>query len=229
MNHNENEAIFGDLTESDPAFGLDEAKNLLPNKKFNTPSGRRHLATRIARDHSDIQAHVQRIYLYLDSRDSEEMIFGALIDLFLALGSKGHELREAVLKLARPQLHEKDYHFLVQRLKNGLQRMDVLPVSEDSVLDRALIGRRYLVVRQRTKAQVVTDAVDIALMHLEDGDIKGARDVLESALLNDPSNVAVEAELLEIYRRSRDDAGFLNMRLRLEAAGATLGAEWDEI
>lgn len=229
MHHIENEALFGDLTESDPAFGLDEAKNLLPDKIFNTHSGRRHLATRIARDHSDIQAHIQRIYLFLDSRDSEEMIFGALIDLFLALGSKGYEIREAVLKIARPQLNEKDYHFLVQRMKNGLQRMDILPVSEDSVLDRALFGRRYLVVRQRTKTQVTTDAVDIALMHLENGDVKGACDVLESALLNDSSNVAVEAELLEIYRRSRDDAGFLNMRQRLEASGATLGAEWDEL
>jgi hypothetical protein len=229
MQHIENEDLVKDYVECDPAFGLDDSNSLLPNKKFNTPSGRRHLATRIARDHSDIQAHIQRIYLLLDSRDSEEMIFGALIDLFLALGAKGHELREAVLKIARPQLHEKDYQFLVQRLKNGLQRMDVLPASEDSVLDRAIFGRRYLVVRQRTKAPVVTDAVDIALMHLEDGDIKGACDVLESALLSDPANIAVEAELLEIYRRSRDDAGFLNMRKQLESAGATLGAEWDEL
>ena len=229
MQYIENESVDTDLAVCDPAFGLDDSKNLLPHKKFNTPSGRRHLATRIARDHSDLQAHILRIYLSLDSRDSEEMIFGVLVDLFLALGAKGYELREAVLKIARPQLHVKDYQFLVQRLKNGLQRMDVLPVSEDSVLDRALFGRRYLVVRQRTKAPVVTDAVDIALMHLEDGDIKGACDVLESALLSDPANVAVEAELLEIYRRSRDDAGFLNMRQRLEEAGATPGAEWDEL
>lgn len=229
MHLTDNNGIISGHVESDPAFGLDGAKSLLPHKQFNTQSGRRHLEIRIARDHSDIQAHIQRIYLLLDSRDSEEMILGALVDLFLALGAKGHDLRESVLKIARPQLHEKDYHFLVQRLKNGLQRTDVLPVSAHSVLDRALLGRRYLVVRQRTKAPVVTDAVDIALLHLEDGDIKSACNVLELALLNDPENVAVEAELLEIYRRSRDDVGFQNMRKRLESAGATLGAEWDEL
>jgi hypothetical protein len=53
--------------------------------------------------------------------------------------------------------------------------------------------------------------------------------VLETALFNDSTNVAVEAELLEIYRRCRDEVGFLNMRQRLVQNGVSLGADWDEL
>lgn len=215
--------------ESNPAFGLDERKNLLPAGQYKTLSARRHLVTRVARDHMDLRAHMQRISLLLDSGDSEGMVFGALVDLFLALGEKGLELRKTVLQQARPRLHAADFHFLHQRMTNGLQRMDVLPVTMGSVLDRAVFGNTHLVERQRNKASVDVNAVDIALMHLDNGNVKGACEVLESALLKDSSNVAAEAELLEIYRRCRDEAGFLNMRRRLEAAGVSLGADWDEL
>ncbi len=215
--------------DSDPAFGLTGSRSLRPASRFNTPGGRRYFVSRVARDHWDLRAHVQRIHLALGAGDSEEAIFGALVDLFLALGDKGHELRESVLKLARPALHEDDYYFLAQRLVNGLQRADAMPITTGSVLDRALIGNSHLVERQRSETPRDMNAVDIAAMHLESGDIKGACSVLETALLGDSSNVAVEAELLEIYRRSRDEAGFLAMRQRLEASGASLGAEWDEL
>ncbi len=215
--------------ESNPAFGLDDKKNLHPTRRFNTQSGRRHLVALVARDHMDLRAHMQRISLLLDSGDSEDMIFGSLVDLFLALGDKGYELRKTVLKQARPRLHDAHFHFLHQRMTDGLQRMDVLPVTMGSVLDRAVFGNSHLVERQRNKAPLEVNAVDISLMHLENGDIKGACDVLEAALLSDFSNVAVEAELLEIYRRCRDEVGFLNMRQRLEAIGASLGADWDEL
>jgi hypothetical protein len=215
--------------ETNPAFGLDDAKNLNPLKRFNTVSGRRHLLSLVARDHMDLRTHMQRISLLLDSGDPEDTIFGALVDLFLALGDKGYELRKTVLKQARPKLHDAHFHFLHQRMTNGLQRLDVLPVTMGSVLDRAVFGNSHLVERKRNIAPLDINAVDIALIHLEDGDIKSACDVLETALFNDSTNVAVEAELLEIYRRCRDEVGFLNMRQRLVQNGVSLGADWDEL
>lgn len=229
MHDTVDESFASVSVESNPAFGLSDGKSLRPAARFNTSSSRRHLVSRVARDHWDLRAHVQRIYLMLDADDSEELLFGALTDLFLALGEKGYELREAVLKLSKPALHEDDYHFLSQRLICGLQRMDSLPITIGSVLDRAVFGSSQLVERQRADVPLDTDVVDIAIMHLESGDIKGACAVLETALAGDPSNVAVEAELLEIYRRSRDEASFLAMRHRLETIGATLGAEWNEL
>jgi hypothetical protein len=214
---------------SNPAFGLSEGKTLRPADRFISVSGRRHLVSRVARDHWDLRAHVQRIYLMLHAGDPEEMIFGALVDLFLALGDKGHELRQKLLKLARPALHDDDFYFLDQRLVNGLQRMDVLPITMGSILDRAVFGSCHLVERQRSVTTLENSAVDVAAMHLENGDINSACAVLEAALLDDPANVAVEAELLEIYRRSRDDARFRAMRRRLETVGVSPGAEWDEL
>lgn len=217
------------IVVGNPAFGLSDSGALRLPRQFNSPQGRRYLVSRVARDHWDLRAHIQRIFLMLDSGDPEETMFAALVDLFLALGDKGHELREAMLQLAKPALHEDDYHFLVLRLVSGLQRADAMPMMTGSVLDRALIGNCHLVERQRAEVAREANAVDTAAMHLEGGNIREAVAVLETALLNDVTNVAVEAELLEIYRRSRDEASFLAMRRRLETMGASLGAEWDEL
>ena len=220
---------------SNPAFGLDDEKSLRPAACFNTLAGRRHLVARIARDPLDLRAHLQRLSLTLDAgaEDPSEMIFAALLDLFLALGDKGRELREAVLKMARPQLQHADYSFLAQHLSNGLQRMDVLPMTTTSILDRAVFGNSHLVERQRAEAgtEVLNpdSALDIAAMHLENGDRKSAVAVLEAALLSDFTNAAVAADLLEIYRRSRDTTSFLAMKQRLEKMGMSLAAEWNEL
>jgi hypothetical protein len=47
--------------------------------------------------------------------------------------------------------------------------------------------------------------------------------------LSDFTNAAVAADLLEIYRRSRDTASFLAMKQRLEKMGMLLAAEWNEL
>jgi hypothetical protein len=224
---------------SNPAFGLDDEKSLHPAACFNTLAGRRHLIARIARDPLDLRAHLQRLSLALDAGTEEpaEMIFAALLDLFLALGDKGRELRAAVLNMARSQLPHTDYSFLAQHLGNGLQRMDVLPMTTGSILDRSVFGNSRLVERQRAEAEAGAGAealnpdhaLDMAAMHLENGDLNSAVAVLEAALLSDFTNAAVAADLLEIYRRSRDTARFLAMKQRLEKMGLSLAAEWNEL
>lgn len=214
---------------SNPAFGLTEETRLRLGDRFDTLNARRYLTSRVARDHLDLRAHLQRIYLVLDDDTREDLLFGALLDLFLALGDKGRELREATLELARPRLDSDDHAFLAAHLDRGLQRLDVLPIASGSILDHALFGNSHLVERQRAELLMDADTVDIAIMHLEHGDVDAARTLLEEALVKDPSQSAVETELLEIYRRTRDEAGFLSMRKQLQAKGATLSADWNEL
>lgn len=214
---------------SNPAFGLADETRLRLGDGYDTLNARRYLVSRVSRDHWDLRAHLQRIYLALDDDTREDLLFGALVDLFLALGDKGKELRGTVLDMARDRLHEDDYLFLSTHLEKGLQRLDVLPITAGSVLDHGIFGNCHLVERQRAELLKDADAVDIAIMHLEHGDLDSARSVLEDALLKEPGQSAVEAELLEIYRRTRDEAGFLAMRKQLLAQGVALSADWDAL
>lgn len=212
-----------------PAFGLDSDHRLRLGDRYDTLQARRYLVSRVARDHWDLRAHLQRIYLALDDEAREDLLFGALMDLFLALGDKGRELRTTVLDMVKPKLHEDDHHFLQQHLEKGLQRLDVLPLTSGSVLDHAVFGQSHLVERQRAELLMDATAVDIAIMHLEHGDVDSARSVLEEALLKDPTHSAVQTELLEIYRRTRDQAGFIAMGKKLQSQGVSLSADWDEL
>ena len=57
---------------------------------------RRHLERKIQRNPRDLLAHTRRILLNYEARD-EKACYGALIDLFLILGSRGLAIRENLL------------------------------------------------------------------------------------------------------------------------------------
>ena len=56
-----------------------------------------HLLRRIERNPRDLRAHTQRV-LMLASKDDRSATFGALADLFIALGRFGYELRYSLLQ-----------------------------------------------------------------------------------------------------------------------------------
>lgn len=208
------------------SFILDEARCLRPDRGTDSLVARRHLAVRVARDPLNLQAHVQRIHLLIDQGDGPRLA-GALGDLFLALGDKGQGLRRTMLERAQPHLPVETARQFSDRLEVGLPHTGRLPAADGSVLCRGIAGSVHMVERQRATRPAETDAIDLAIMHLEHGDIDGAREVLETALLAAPADAALTTELLDLYRRSRDEAGFLAMRERLTARGASLGSDWD--
>jgi Flp pilus assembly protein TadD len=61
---------------------------------------------------------------------------------------------------------------------------------------------------------------------LDNGDLEGARTLLEEALLSDPTDTQIATELLLIYRHSRDDAAQAAMTAKLQARGAALPVGW---
>jgi len=209
---------------ADPAFAIAAGGPLALSPACPAQDAWRHLTSSICRNPKDLEAHVRRVLLAVRA-PLPDRLFGAMLDLYLILGPSGRHLRESMLDQASPQLDPEDQHFLRHYLAEGLSRDVQLPAALGSVLDPAAIGSVRLVEKQ--KAVVAeTSALDQAVQLLDDGDLDGARQLLESALLADPTDEAVAKELLLIYRHSRDDAAQAAMLARLQEQGAPAPEGW---
>ena len=135
----------------DPAFLLTDTKRLRADPRVSVRDAYRHATIRVARNAHDLRAHLQRIQLLIDS-DQPDRLFGAVVDLFVALGKNGLELRSDVIERAGAHLDQGQVEYLKSHLATGLDRSMTLPVIAGSVLDRGALGSFNLVARVRAEA-----------------------------------------------------------------------------
>ncbi|MFN8038959.1 MAG: hypothetical protein U0Q07_07080 [Acidimicrobiales bacterium] len=102
------------------------------------------LARRVARDPGDTRVHVERVNLALADGDAEAA-YGALVDLFIALGRRGRGVRQRLAGGVRFLIGEERYQAVVAHLDDGLAANDPLPPAASSVLSTGVCGRREVV------------------------------------------------------------------------------------
>ncbi|WP_293993973.1 hypothetical protein [Sphaerotilus sp.] len=209
---------------SDPMFVFARAGRLDCPSSTDVQDAWRHFSIQVARDPLDIEAHTRRVLL-ASRPPLTDRAFGALVDLFLALGDHGRGLRRQLLEQAMPWLDPDDAHFLRTHLDTRLSRGAQLPTQRWSVLDTAVLGSLDMVGLQRRQVAQETPFQQ-AMSLLEYGDLAGARGMLEVALLEEPDNEEVNRELLAIYQHSRDDAGKADMADKLVARHGALPSGW---
>lgn len=185
----------------------------------------RHFSALVARDPLDIEAQVRRVLLACQP-GMHSKAFGALLDLFLALGPRGRELRRLMLEAAQPAIESDELRFLQAHLDDGLARNALLPSGTGAVLDTAVLGSAHAVQHERV-AVATASRVDEAISLLDHGDLPGARRLLEDVLLDDPLDETATRELLAIYHHSRDSEGRQVMQARLRERHAALPPAWD--
>lgn len=185
----------------------------------------RHFSALVARDPLDIEAQVRRV-LVASQPGMHGRAFGALLDLFLALGPRGRELRRLMLDAAQDAIEADELRFLQAHLDDGLARNALLPSGTGAVLDTAVLGSAHAVQHERI-AVVTTSRVDEAISLLDHGDLPGARRLLEEVLLDDPLDETATRELLAIYHHSRDSDGRQAMQARLRERHGALPPAWD--
>lgn len=209
---------------SDPMFVFARGGRLDCPSGMDVQDAWRHFSMQIARDPLDIEAHARRVLL-ASRPPLTDRAFGALVDLFLALGDNGRSLRRQLLEQASAWLDPDDAHFLRLHLDTRLSRGAQLPTQRWSVLDTAVVGSLAMVGLQRREVAQETPFQQ-AMSLLEYGDLAGARGMLELALLEEPDNEEVNRELLAIYQHSRDDAGKAEMADKLVARHGALPSGW---
>jgi hypothetical protein len=216
--------------ETPAASVIDAAFAYQPTGPLTAPAGCdaqdawRFLSSAVARDPLDVESHVRRVTLAVRERNGVQA-FTALIDLFLALGPKGRTLRAVMLQSARDCLSTEDADYFEQALDRGLEQGAGLPIGTQSVLDPGLMGALDMVRHERA-ARAQQSLAEQAADLVNHGDLPGARQLLETALMEDPQDEAASHELLAIYRHSRDTQAEQGMRDRLAARYGKVPASW---
>ncbi len=220
------QASASDLLE--PAFHLSECRSLqIDGEKWGEKAAD-FLARGVARSPINLITQIQRLNLCLAKRDAEGT-YGALLDLFITLGEKGLLIRRRMLLRAKPLLTDEQFQALALRLDTGISAADPMPPSPNSVLSKGLTGIRQLVVRIHDDEGRQRDPLDEAIEYLEYSQIDKAKEILEKAVLADPSRKDLQHNLLTIYRASNDQEGFSAMQDKLRNLETPVSDEWKKL
>lgn len=181
---------------------------------------------RIIRQPQELRSHVQRIFLLIAMADRARL-FGALVDLYIALGAAGEALKQRCLSRAEPLLDAQKLTFLECNLRSGLRACDpALARVAHAVLSLGCCGSTELIHKNHAAAHGYEGAYEEALDCLEYGQLNEARRVLEEAVLAAGDDARVTRLLLEIYQRAKDPGAIASMRERLIKRHGTLPAGW---
>jgi hypothetical protein len=186
-----------------------------------------YLSRQVARTPGDLRSHVQRINLSLAKGEGDDT-YGAVLDLFIVLGHKGLPLRRRMLHSAKRLLTKEQHQALHRHLENGVRATDAMPCAGSSMLGKGITGTDQLVVNEAAAAAGQRDPLIESREYLEYGQLDEARDLLELAVLQEPWRSDLQTELLEIYRYTRDQQSFINMRERLEAMDVSISEAWQK-
>lgn len=187
------------------------------------------LAHRVSNNPKDLLAHVQRVVAHSHA-GTPESLYGALLDLFIALDSKGYELRKRLLMKCAPFFNREQRQALTRGLESGVKATDRLPLTPTSLLKYPWSGNTRLVERVDGHAVVVNfDALDEARDLIDSGFLDEARMLLEELLLTQPECEETNKELLDLYRYTRNKKAFFAARQRLEGLPLALADIWEEL
>jgi len=188
-----------------------------------------HLAYRIAHRKGDLEAHVYRIILYYQLRESDA-VYGALVDLFIVLNGQGTELRRRLLTSTSSVLNEACFRILETWLEQGPVTADLLPESRYSMLTGNFIGTSNLAVKtEKDVLPTQRDVLDEAQDYMNSGLIQEAQRLLEEGVLNEPHREDLSLELLEIYRHTRDADAFSAIISRLGGYPEVALDQWGDM
>jgi len=189
-----------------------------------------YLTHRISRRPLDLISHTQRIRLCYELRDADGT-YGALLDLFIALGDKGLALRQRLLRHSARMLTLEHYKTLFAALKHKINASDHLPASHSAVLSAGIAGKPAALVRQHQGSMhdVDEEPLQIAQDLLNSGQIVQAQSILKLALLANPQSDDISLELLQIYRHTHNRSACIQLLRELGGAPLAVQDQWAEL
>ena len=213
-------------TEVELGFRFDQLLALHPDLPVSDQLMEEHLAHGIAAYPGNLLCHTQRIFFFYGNLDSDGL-YSALIDLFIALGSKGALLRKRLLNGARERLSPRHFAILSHWLEHGAPAEEnELALASQSVLNPGVTGTRRLVQVFHTDQDSERDPLLEAREHIEYFQIEEARSLLETAIFEQPEREELHTELIHLYQATRDFARLQAMREKLSQTMIRLPECW---
>lgn len=187
----------------------------------------RFLSHHICRYPQDLRAHTQRILLAHREAALHDRLAGSLLDLFIALGKAGAQLKGHLLERVGGQLPEAERQALETLLQ---QEGDAGHWLAGSVLATGQGGRPVqLVTVQRTAAVAqYASVMDEVLACLEYGQVDAARGLLELEVLAGRADDVMQQELVNIYEHTRDKDALSRMVKHMQDKGQAVPPLWLE-
>lgn len=165
------------------------------------------LAHHVARKPQDLLVHVQRIKLAAD-HDLKPVLQGALLDLYIALGPRGYDLRKCMYDLASTVLEKASIQYLADGLEKGIKASDPIPEPGVSVLCKSVVGSVEFIERPRASDNSDHGPLEQALANIECSQLQDAQAVLELSIHADTSDREQQALLLDLYRKTDNKTRF---------------------
>jgi len=184
------------------------------------------LAHHIARKPQDLVVHVQRIKLAAE-HDLKPVLKGALLDLYIALGTRGYDLRQRMLKLASGVLSEESIQFLADGLEDGVGASHFIPDAGVSVLCKSIAGNIEFIRAGSVAGESLFDPLEQALANIEWSQLEAACEVLEEAIHAGNSSLEQQALLLDLYQKTDAQARFSVTYSNIEKSAMQDQAAWE--
>lgn len=192
---------FSEGVSLDPYMAIHGHGSLLLRHVNDIDSALHYLGHRILQRPHELRSHIQRILLLIRQGDGASL-YGAMVDLLIALQDKGLPLKQRMLEQARSLLTRTSLVFIERNLEGGLMACDpTLARVRSALLRQGFCGTNKLVRRIETGRPEARNPLDEARELLAYGQLDQALETLENALLIDPDQPEVAAELHEIYTR----------------------------
>lgn len=211
-------------------FSLQDTSSLWSTEALLCNDFLEKLVFQISKKPKRLIAHVQRIY-YCFQMQLDDQLFAALIDFLVILNKQGSAISWRMVNGAKSRLSEQQFDLLNDYLNNSNAQAHQLPGNQFSIFTRGLSGSDQL-ISQTAKADTPINEHDplvIARDHIEYSQLDEAKQVLEKAILEQPTRLDLHYELLTIYQSMRDTGGFNSMLAKLTQSGVAIPDEWEHL
>ncbi|MES9851849.1 MAG: hypothetical protein ABW170_08465 [Candidatus Thiodiazotropha sp. L084R] len=209
----------------EPLFYIEYAGRLKLNTHGWSGKAKSYYAHAIARSPSTLWLHVQRINLLIDLNDRD--LFGALLDLFIALKEHGTALRQRMLALAKPKLNAEQFQELLNGITNPQQFNPGFATG--SKLASGIRSNMQIIATARQQQDSAEDPLQMAEQLLAYGQVDQAQETLETAIRYCSERVDLHHALLEIYRHRQDNEQILRFWNEIKSKNCPAEADWQDL
>ena len=187
-----------------------------------------YLTTSIALKPQNLKLHIRRILLSFDIAQTD-LLYAALVDLWLALENRGRKLFHFLLSATKNRLDKPDFDLLHSLYMAHEISPHLLPSPRMSVLSKGLSGQLNLVSYSKIKENnVERDPLVEALEYIEYSQVEQAQKVLEEGVIAEPNRIELQENLLEIYSSTLDLHSLKTMEDKLQG-NVLMPDQWQEV
>jgi len=212
----------------DRFFSIENTSSLWPAETLDNEDFLEKLVFSIARKPKSLITHLQRIY-FCFHKNLNEQLFAAIVDFMVILNKRGQEISWRMLTGAKSRLSPDQFKTLNDYLKDDFADANLLLGNQYSIFTRGLIGIFNLVQQVETTKAQGYDPLAIARDHIEYSQLEEAKQVLEKAILKQPTRQDLHHELLELYKLTLDSKGFYKMLAEIAQSGVDTTAGWSQL